>query len=34
MKVVFFVVLRTPTTNPYGKDPADVAETLEYLDTV
>jgi hypothetical protein len=34
MKVVFFVVLRTPTTNPYGKDPADVAGTLEYVDTV
>ena len=26
--------LRTRTTNPYGKDPAQIAETLEYLDTV
>jgi dephospho-CoA kinase len=26
--------LRTRTTNPYGKDPAEVAETLDYLDTV
>jgi hypothetical protein len=26
--------LRTRTTNPYGKDRADVAETLEYLETV
>ena len=26
--------LRTRTTNPYGKDPAQVAETLEYLETV
>jgi predicted ATPase len=22
------------TTNPYGKDPAEVAETLDYLETV
>jgi shikimate kinase len=26
--------LRTRTTNPYGKDPAEVAETLGYLETV
>jgi shikimate kinase len=26
--------LRTRTTNPYGKDPAEVAETLDYLQTV
>jgi shikimate kinase len=26
--------LRTRTTNPYGKDPAEVAKTLGYLDTV
>jgi shikimate kinase len=26
--------LTTRTTNPYGKDPAHVAETLEYLETV
>lgn len=26
--------LRTRTTNPYGKDPAQIAETLEYLETV
>jgi shikimate kinase len=26
--------LRSRTTNPYGKDPADVAETLGYLETV
>jgi hypothetical protein len=26
--------LGTRTTNPYGKDPAQIAETLEYLDTV
>ena len=26
--------LTTRTTNPYGKDPADVAETLDYLATV
>lgn len=26
--------LRTRTTNPYGKDPAEVADTLGYLDTV
>jgi shikimate kinase len=26
--------LRTRTSNPYGKDPAQIAETLEYLDTV
>jgi shikimate kinase len=26
--------LATRTTNPYGKDPAEVAETLEYLQTV
>ena len=26
--------LRTRTTNPYGKDPAQVAETLDYLETV
>jgi shikimate kinase len=26
--------LTTRTTNPYGKDPAHVAETLEYLQTV
>jgi len=26
--------LRTRTSNPYGKDPAQIAETLEYLETV
>jgi hypothetical protein len=26
--------LTTRTTNPYGKDPAELAETLEYLETV
>jgi dephospho-CoA kinase len=26
--------LTTRTTNPYGKDPAEVAETLDYLETV
>ena len=26
--------LTTRTTNPYGRDPADVAETLGYLETV
>jgi len=26
--------LATRTTNPYGKDPAELAETLEYLQTV
>lgn len=26
--------LTTRTTNPYGKDPAHVAETLDYLETV
>jgi hypothetical protein len=26
--------LTTRTTNPYGKDPAEVAETLDYLATV
>jgi broad-specificity NMP kinase len=26
--------LGTRTTNPYGKDPAELAETLEYLETV
>jgi shikimate kinase len=26
--------LRTRTTNPYGKDPAEVAETLGYLETI
>ena len=26
--------LTARTTNPYGKDPADVAETLDYLETV
>jgi broad-specificity NMP kinase len=26
--------LRTRTTNPYGKDPAQIAETLDYLETV
>jgi shikimate kinase len=26
--------LRTRITNPYGKDPAEVAETLDYLETV
>jgi shikimate kinase len=26
--------LRTRTTNPYGKDPGEVAETLDYLQTV
>jgi dephospho-CoA kinase len=26
--------LRTRTTNPYGKDPAHIAETLDYLETV
>jgi len=26
--------LRTRTTNPYGKDPAEVAETVGYLETV
>jgi shikimate kinase len=26
--------LTTRTTNPYGKDPADIAETLDYLETV
>ena len=26
--------LRTRTPNPYGKDPAEVAETLDYLETV
>jgi broad-specificity NMP kinase len=26
--------LTTRTTNPYGKDPSDVAETLDYLETV
>jgi shikimate kinase len=26
--------LTTRTTNPYGKDPAEIAETLEYLQTV
>jgi dephospho-CoA kinase len=26
--------LTTRTTNPYGKNPADIAETLEYLETV
>lgn len=26
--------LNTRTTNPYGKDPAELAETLEYLQTV
>jgi broad-specificity NMP kinase len=26
--------LTTRTTNPYGKDPAHVAETLQYLETV
>jgi hypothetical protein len=26
--------LTTRTTNPYGKDPADVAETLGYVETV
>jgi broad-specificity NMP kinase len=26
--------LRTRITNPYGKDPAHIAETLDYLETV
>jgi shikimate kinase len=26
--------LTTRTTNPYGRDPADVAETLGYLETI
>ena len=26
--------LTTRTTNPYGKEPAEIAETLEYLETV
>ena len=26
--------LRTRTSNPYGRDPAQIAETLEYLETV
>jgi shikimate kinase len=26
--------LTTRTTNPYGKDPAELAETLEYVETV
>lgn len=26
--------LTTRTTNPYGKAPAELAETLEYLETV
>jgi broad-specificity NMP kinase len=26
--------LSTRTTNPYGKDPAELAETLEYVETV
>lgn len=26
--------LATRTTNPYGKDPAEVAETLQYQQTV
>ena len=26
--------LRTRTTNPYGRDPAQIAETLDYLETV
>jgi shikimate kinase len=26
--------LRTRTTNPYGKDPTQIAETLDYLETV
>jgi shikimate kinase len=26
--------LRTRTTNPYGKDPAELAETLQYVHTV
>lgn len=26
--------LRTRTTNPYGKDPAEIAETLDHLETV
>ena len=26
--------LRTRTTNPYGKDPAQIAETLDYLETI
>jgi hypothetical protein len=26
--------LATRTSNPYGKDPAELAETLEYLQTV
>jgi shikimate kinase len=26
--------LRTRTTNPYGKDPAQITETIDYLETV